>query len=52
MQSHLDEIQYLLNDFETELSKLRTIWRQLEINNPDFEEVSEYNWQEKHTSTL
>lgn len=48
MQRYLDEIHYLLDDFETELLKLRTIWRQIEIDNPNFEQVSEENWQEKH----
>jgi len=48
MRKSLDEIQELLDEFETELLKIRDIWRQIEIDNPDFEQVSEENWQEKH----
>ena len=37
----------LLDDFETDLLKIRAIWRQIEIDNPSFDQVSEKNWQEK-----
>lgn len=48
MNEFLEEIYKLLDDFEKELSKIRAIWRQIEIDNPSFEQVSEENWQEKH----
>jgi hypothetical protein len=44
MHKYLDEISKLLNDFEMELSKIRDFWRMIEINNPDFEQVSKENW--------
>lgn len=47
MRKFLNEISELLNNFEMELSKIRAIWRQLEIDNPGFEQVSEENWKEK-----
>ena len=47
MDDPLLEIHKLLKDFENELSKIREVWKQLEIDNPDFEQVSEENWQEK-----
>ena len=45
MRKSLDEIHELLDEFEMELSKIRAIWRQIEIDNPDFEQVSEENRQ-------
>ncbi len=48
MRKFLDEIHEILDDFETKLSKTRAIWRQVEIDNPGFEQVSEENWKEKH----
>lgn len=48
MYKHLDKIQGFLDDFEMELSNVRAIWKQIEIDNPDFEQVSEDNCQEKH----
>ena len=42
------EIHNLLDDFENELSKIRAFWRQIEIDNPGFDPVSEESWQEKH----
>lgn len=48
MNELLEEIYELLDSFEAELSKIRAIWRQIEIDNPSFEQVSEENWQEKH----
>lgn len=48
MHKHPDKIQCLLDEFEAELSRIRAIWRQIEIDNPSFEQVSEENWQEKH----
>lgn len=47
MNDPLCEIQHLLDKFEDELSTIRSIWKQLEIDNPGFEQVSEENWQEK-----
>lgn len=47
MNDPLSEIQHLLDKFEDELSMVRSIWKQLEIDNPGFEQVSEENWQEK-----
>lgn len=48
MYKHLDKIQDLLDDFEMELSNVRAIWKKIEIDNLDFEQVSEDNYQEKH----
>lgn len=48
MRKVLDEINELLVEFEMELLKIRAFWRQVEIDNPNFEQVSEENWQEKH----
>jgi len=42
------EIHNLLDDFENELSKIRAFWRQIEIDNPGFDPVSEESCQEKH----
>ncbi len=47
MNDPLIEIQHLLDNFEDELSTIRSIWKQLEIDNPSFDQVSEGNWQEK-----
>lgn len=47
MHKFLDGLSELLNNFEMELSKIRSIWRQIEADNPDFEQVSEENWQKK-----
>jgi hypothetical protein len=44
MHKHLDKIQYLLDEFEEDLSKRRSIWQQTKEKYPDVEE----NWQEKH----
>lgn len=48
MRKFLDKISELLNTFEIELSKIRAIWRQIEIDNPGFEQLSEESWKEKH----
>ncbi len=41
MRNCLDEIHELLEDFEAEVSSLRATWRQVKIDNPYFEEVSQ-----------
>ena len=41
------EIHHLLDKFESELSTIRANWKQIEIDNPGFDPVSEENWQEK-----
>jgi hypothetical protein len=38
----------ILNDLETDLTNIREFWRQVEIDNPGFDVVSEENWNQKH----
>lgn len=48
MHKHLDDIHGLLDDFEMELSKIKAIYRQQEIDHPHFEQLPEDNWQETY----
>lgn len=48
MDSPLIEIHMLLDEFEHDLSKIRAIWKQIEIDNPGFDPISEENWEKKH----
>ncbi len=48
MDDSLKEIHEILNELESDLAHVRAIWRGIEKLNPDFEQVSEENWQEKH----
>jgi hypothetical protein len=47
MDDPLLEIHTLLIEFQNELVKIRAIWQQIETDNPNFNQVSEENWQEK-----
>ena len=49
MNSSFNELCNMLEDFESECTKTRNIWKQIEIDNPSFEQVSEENWQEKQS---
>ena len=48
MNNSLSEIHKLLDDLESDLSKIRATWKQIEIDNPGFDPVSEENWQETY----
>lgn len=47
MSNPLQEVQAVLNDLEDDLGKTKTIWENLRVSNPDFEQLSEKHWEEK-----
>ena len=48
MNSGLDEACALLDEFEKEIAEVQIIWKGLAKLNPDFEQISPENWQEKY----
>ena len=48
MNSGLDEACAILEDFEKEIAGIKANWEQIAADNPNFEQVSSENWQEKH----
>jgi hypothetical protein len=44
----LNEIRNILDAFEEKIARTQTIWEELRELNPDFEQVSSENWQEKY----
>ena len=44
MNDSLNEAQEILNDLENDLAKTRTLWKQIEMDNPGFDPVSEEHW--------
>lgn len=48
MSDPIEEAQQVLIELETELCKCRSLWVQLQNDNPGFEQTSEENWQIKH----
>lgn len=44
MNAPLKEAQEILNDLENDLAKTRALWKQIEIDNPGFDPVSDEHW--------
>jgi len=44
MNDPLREIQEILDDLDNNLAEMKASWKQIEIDNPGFDQVSEENW--------
>lgn len=48
MNDPLQTAQDVLTDLENDLAKIRALWKQIEIDNPGFDPVSEEHWKIRH----
>jgi hypothetical protein len=48
LSKYLDEAIDVLTDLKKDLHRYREFWKQVDKDNPDFDPVSEANWQKKH----
>ena len=45
----LNEIRNILDTFEEKIARTQMIWEELRELNPNFEQVNEEHWHEKHS---